>query len=349
VGKNGSTLLLGPHGAAWLLLLLSSCAGGPAVFTWKSPERLSWPGNPKGPWIEFLLAYRGTMDVERKRGFWEGLSSLLAGSREERLVSPAGLALDGRENLYVADPGRRALHKISLRTGLHQVFTHSAGGTFLSPVGVAAGPEGRVFVSDSARGRITVLSSSGKVLGEIGKKGEIGRPTGMAWDPLKGRLLVADTTRGRILAFRADGALLGAYGRRGAGPGEFNYPTAVAVSRKGLVLVSDSMNFRVQVLSPEMKPIRTFGIPGRGPGNFACPKGIALDSRDHVYVADSMFDNVQIFDLEGRLLLVFGSRGTGLGRFYLPSGLFIDSKDRIFVSDGGNARLQVFQFHEAPK
>ncbi len=349
MGKNGSIPLQRLLGPAGILLLLVSCAGGPAVFTWKSPEHLTWPRNPKGPWIEFLLAYRGTMDVTRKKGFWEGLSDMLAGSREERLVSPAGLALDAEENLYVADPGRRALHKISLRTGLHQVFTRSAGGGFQSPVGVAIGPEGKVFVSDSAAGRITILSPSGEVLGEIGKKGRIGRPTGMAWDPLKKRLLVVDTTGGRILAFHPNGISIGVYGRRGSGPGEFNYPTAIAVSRRGLVLVTDSMNFRIQVLSPDMKPIRAFGIPGRGPGNFACPKGLALDSRDHVYVVDSMFDNVQIFDLEGRLLLVFGSEGTALGRFYLPSGIFIDTKDRVFVSDSGNSRIQVFQFHEAPK
>ncbi len=332
-----------------LTLLFASCAGGPARFTWRAGKPLTWPTNPKGPWIGFVLAYGGTRDVQRSIGFWERISTLFAGAREEHLVSPNGLAMDKAGHLYIADPGRRAVHKVSLKTGIHQVFPGPKEGGFQSPVGIALGPKGRVFVSDSAAGRVLVLSQEGEFLGFLGKKGTFLRPTGIAWDPKNGRLLVVDTLACRILAFLPGGKQAGVFGRRGSGPGEFNFPTSLAVSRGGLVAVCDSMNFRIQILSPRMRPIRSFGIPGRGPGNFACPKGVALDSENHIYVVDSMFDNVQIFDLQGRLLLVFGSRGTALGRFYLPSGIFIDSKDRIFVSDSGNARVQIFQFHEASR
>ncbi len=166
-------------------LLLASCAGGPPVFKRKPAEPLTWPRKPEGPWIELLLAYGGSGDVERSTGFWEGLSNLLAGAGEVHLVAPSGIAIDRKQNLYVADPGLRAVHVISFSSGTHRVFTSAGSGSFRSPVGVALGPGGKVFVTDSAAGKIYILDASGRPLGEAGKGISPGRPTGIAWDPTR--------------------------------------------------------------------------------------------------------------------------------------------------------------------
>ncbi len=325
-------------------VLLSACASGPGRFLRRPSEPIGWPPG-SAPRVELLFAYHSTRDVERHPGFWASITGFFTGTDEIQLVSPYGMALDGDEHLWIADPGASGLHRLSLRTGEHRFFRKAGDTKLRTPIGVTIGPAGNVYVTDSTLERIFVLDGDGDLVRRIGDPPALGRPTGIAYDPHRNRLLVLDTTGGRLLALSLDGKLLRSVGRRGGGQGEFNFPTNLCVGRDGRIYVSDSMNFRVQILGPDLKPEASFGTVGRGPGTFASPKGVAVDSQGHIYVADAMFDNIQIFDRSGRLLLAVGGHGSSLGQFTLPSALYIDPKDRIFVADSGNARFQVLQFH----
>ncbi len=327
------------------LLSFASCAAGPARFLRVPKERISWPPISENPRVEVLMAYHSTRDVERSRGFWSSIFGFFLGHDELQLVSPYGLAVDEKDRLWIADPGAGGLHRLDLESGEHLFFRNAGRTKLKTPIGVALGPGGLVFLSDSTLGRIFVFDREGNYHRKFGSPNELGRPTGIAWDRNEGRLLVLDTTGGRILSFDPTGKRLGVHGRRGAKPGEFNFPTNLCIDRESRIYITDSMNFRIQILSPAFEPLTSFGVVGRGPGTFASPKGIAVDSQGHIYVADGMFDNIQIFDPKGRLLLAVGSKGSGLGNFYLPTGLYIDPKDRIFVADSGNARVQILKFH----
>jgi hypothetical protein len=76
-----------------------------------------------------------------------------------------------------------------------------------------------------------------------------------------------DGTQRLVAHFGADGSFLHSIGRRGAGPGEFEIPTAVGVSPSGDVVVVDVGLLRLsvferparEVASPE---VRTFPLPG---------------------------------------------------------------------------------------
>src|SRR5205807_7758485 len=99
--------------------------------------------------------------------------------------------------------------------------------------------------------------------------------------------------------------LLARIGSRGTEPGQFNYPTNVALDSHGRIYVSDSLNFRIQQFGPDFAPIRQIGRKGDLPGYFGQPKGIAIDSQDHLYVLDAHFEAVQVFDAMGQLLMDF--------------------------------------------
>lgn len=173
----------------------------------------------------------------------------------------------------------------------------------------------------------------------------MGRPTGIAINPVTGELLVVDTMHSVILRFSLiDHSLKGVIGQEGKETGRFHLPTHISVSPAGNIHVTDSLNFRVQVLSPEGKYVSTFGAAGDSPGFFSRPKGVAVDSDGNIYVVDALFDNVQVFSTEGKLLMSFGKPGKELGEFWLPSGIFIDGKDMIYVSDSYNKRVQIFQY-----
>jgi len=138
-------------------------------------------------------------------------------------------------------------------------------------------------------------------------------------------------------------AVLQTIGRRGTGPGEFNYPTALTLSR-GQLYVVDAMNFRIQALTPDGQFVRSFGQLGNRTGTMNRPKGIAADSDGHLYVVDALFETVQVFDPEGRLLYYFGATGRGPGEFVLPAGIYIGPRDTIYVADSYNRRVQVFRY-----
>ena len=135
----------------------------------------------------------------------------------------------------------------------------------------------------------------------------------------------------------------GQWGSQGAGQGQFDSPTGLAVSPVvGNVYVTDSGNHRVQVFSPAGAYIDEWGSQGAGQGEFQSPAGIELDSLGNVYVADRGNHRIQKFSSTGMFIDEWGTNGTGQGEFNQPWGIATDADDNPHVSDSLNSRIQVF-------
>ena len=340
-------LYLGLFVVCAAIAALAACAASPLTGFAQPGGRISWPPDDPNPRVELKFTYSGTDESQAGRGFFARMGDFFAGSEAFRFVSPYGIAGSAGQQLFVADSELGAVHVVNFEEQTHSLLLGAPDAPMQTPVGVVLLPDGRLFVTDSRASRVHIFRA-GQYLRSFGSPAELGRPTGIAHDALRDRLLITDTTGGRVLAYSTSGELLGAHGKRGDAPGQFNYPTNIAVTRDGSIVVVDTMNFRVQRLTPDFEPQSSFGLAGDGPGAFARPKGIGIDSEGHVYVVDAMFDNVQIFDTDGQLLLTFASRGSGFGQLLLPSGIWIDDEDRIVVADSGNSRIQVFQYHTQP-
>jgi len=273
------------------------------------------------------------------------------GPRRGSIVKPMGLGVDARGNVYVADQGAKRVAAFAPDGTLLRIY--GGPSLFLNPVDVAVDPAaGIVYVVDSYLHQVLAFrQSDGALVRRIGRNvGDVAnkqRRLGI------GGMDVA--THGGAESDLASRSSLGhstnrtneprdLVENRGSGPGEFRYPSFVAVGQTGNIYVSDAMNFRVQVFDRGGVFLRNIGKQGDRPGTFARPKGVAVDSEGHVYVADGAFNNVQIFDEQGRLLLAFGQVGRSDGELALPLGLFIDEHDFIYVADRVNDRLQVFQY-----
>ncbi|MCL4514925.1 MAG: 6-bladed beta-propeller [Firmicutes bacterium] len=300
-----------------------------------------WPSPPARARIQFVKVISSLKDLGGKPSLWERFLNLVAGEAPERLVTPHGLAVF-ENRLYIADSDGHAVWEFDMaRPAVHR---WDIGEHFLTPIGIAVDQKGKVFVSDSGRGSVFVLSPEGRLLKAIRGENLFVRPTGLAVDRARQKLYVVDTAGNRITVLDTESyKLVTIFGRRGDKPGEFNYPVHAFV-RNDRLYVSDSLNFRVQVFTLDGRFESSFGRMGDGSGDFARPKGVAVDSAGHIYVVDALFDRVQIFDRDGRLLLPFGESGQGLGEFWLPTGIYIDEKDRIFVADSSNRRVEVFQY-----
>ena len=328
--------------ACLLLVLLGSCRG-------PSPQKLEpapaaaarvWPLPPAEPRVKWVGQIATPADLGLRVSFFTRMGNFLTGGDRgrEKLIKPFGLALDEAGNLCVTDTGANAVYFFDLAHRRSQRWTQIGGLSLISPVAIAK-RNGLVYVADSGLRSVLVADEKGRLQHQI-KEG-LERPSGLALTA--DRLYIADAGAHCVLAYDLQGRLLFRFGARGNKPGEFNFPTHLAVDPQGRIHVTDAMNSRVQVFDREGHFLREIGSLGDGSGYFSRPKGVAVDRLGQIYVTDALFDNVQIFDPEGRFLLDFGSAGPLHGEFWMPAGIAIGADNLIYVADSYNGRIQIFQ------
>jgi DNA-binding beta-propeller fold protein YncE len=325
-------------------IVLLSAAGIALPALGGDPERLVWPPGPAQPRVEFVRAFSRPADLGIGKGFFERFKDLLFGETESRIVRPMAVVASGGV-LYVADPGAKGVHRFDTVAGNYALITAADSVPLPSPVGLARGDAGEIYVTDSQLAQVFVIRPGEKSALALRLDVKLTQPTGIAFDSISGQLYVVDTKQHCIHIFARDGSLAGSIGRRGSGDGEFNYPTYLWRTPQGRLYVTDSLNFRIQVFDARGQFASKFGRQGDGTGEAARQKGVATDRYGHVYVVDALFHAFQIFDTTGRLLLPVGERGHERGEFWLPTGIFIDQDDgMIYVADSYNQRIQVLRY-----
>lgn len=331
---------------AALLAALAVVPAWPAQADRKSSEQPTvsapvWPAPPAEERIRFVLGVDGASDWGVTRGWLGRLADSLTGRREMPFVRPTGVA-ERAGVLYVADPGAQCVVILDSAGRREVRVTRFGDRVLVSPVAVAPGPDGSVFVADSWLRQVLMFGRDGRFQRIAATEGLL-RPAAVAYDLDRQRLYVADSQAHAVIEFDTQGRPVRTIGRKGDAEGEFNSPTHVALDGHGGLVVTDALNFRVQAFDADGQWRYRLGEAGDGAGNFAAPKGVAVDPAGHVFVADAMFDAVQVFNSQGQLLLGFGRQGTGAGEFWMPNGLFISEQGRLYVADAYNRRVQVFQ------
>lgn len=184
--------------------------------------------------------------------------------------SPAGVAVDGSGNVFVADSGNNTIRKIT-------------------PAGVVTTLAGR----DG--------SNAGSLDGS-GTNARFNNPGGVATDR-SGNIYVADTNNHTLRKITPAGAvstLAGFAGTRGSSDGlgaaaRFSSPTGLAVDSAGNIYVADTGSATIRKVTPAGLVSTIVGLAGLsgnadGTGNairLTTPYGVAVDSAGNVYVADS--------------------------------------------------------------
>jgi len=310
------------------------------------PIPLAWPRDAANPKIHYLESISSPADASVRRGIFARFGDLLLGpgAGPTALLRPFAVAVDGGGRLLAVDQGVPVVHVVDSARNKHRVLRGPSRQPLESPAGVDADASGNIYVTDSAQGRLLLFDSDGRFLRYLGEaRGEslFKRPTGVAVDRSSGLIYLTDSLRHKVTVLHSSGAVEREWGRRGEAPGEFNYPTAVALAADR-VYVLDTMNFRVQVFTAAGDFLSSFGRAGNEPGCFFRPKGLAVDAkRNLVLVVDAMFEVVQAFTPEGTLVFAFGHPGSGPGEFRLPAGICISGDGRMLVADTYNGRIQV--------
>ena len=265
-----------------------------------------------------------------------------------QLAEPYGLAIDSKNNLYVADQKVGAVFIFNTETREVELIKNGKQAHFVRIVGLAMDDGDRLFVADPGLRHVLVFDSTHKATDVI--TDGMAEPGSLAIDRENRLLYVSDVKLDQVLVYDADTLKLkrkmGTTGKNHelTTPGDFAKPTGMAVDREGNLYVCDTLNDRIEVFDADGKFISTYGKNGDGPGYFARPKGIAIDGDGHIWVADGMQDRVQVFNNEWQLLITFGGHGLLPGQFQGLVGVAIDKNNRVFTSEIYPGRVQQFRY-----
>ena len=133
------------------------------------------------------------------------------------------------------------------------------------------------------------------------------------------------------------------FGKAGAGNGEFNLPSSMAVDPEGNLFVADMFNNRIQKFTSAGVFLRSYGRQGFGDGLFLNPAGVAISRSGRLHVGDSKNYRVQVFTLGLDFILRFGAEGSDAGKFFGGSlKVATDSANNVYVLDTWLYRVQKF-------
>jgi len=343
-GRRAALLLL-----AGLLVTGSSNAEKRPPVPVKKPVNLVWPLPPQKPRVKFLDYLANNTDVEppKQKGWLQKLINEDASTNVIGMKQPAGIAVDSKDRIYVADTIAGSVFVFDREKKSLSLLGAESAGKLVSPFGVAIDSHDNIYVSDVRLKQVNIYDPEWNLKGLVHTIGgqDLVNPAGLALDEERRRLLIVDSHAHHIVVANLDHPDQGTFfGKRGEEEAELNFPVHAAVDKAGQIYVTSTLGFSVKVFDKDFKFVRTLGKHGDGIGMFDRPKGVAIDSEGHLYVADASFSNFQIFDPDGRTLLFVGGFGKDPGFFLVPSAIFIDKKDRIYVSDSANKRIQIFQF-----
>jgi DNA-binding beta-propeller fold protein YncE len=214
---------------------------------------------------------------------------------------------------------------------------------FSEPFGIAAAPDGTIFVADAGHAhRIRRISPDGHV--ETVASG-FSTPSGLALAP-DGTLYIADTGNHVIRRITPEGliATVAGDGTPGHADGpahqaRFNGPIGIAMARDGRILVADTYNDRIRAIDVDgiVSTLAGSGRPGKDDGlakeaSFDTPSGLAIDASGTLYVADTGNDMLRVVDQTGRVTTPAWAYGNG---FFRPTGIAVGPDRELYVADEG--------------
>jgi DNA-binding beta-propeller fold protein YncE len=278
------------------------------------------------------------------------------------LNAPRAITPGLSDDFYVADSrNHRILHIASDGNLLHEWGTFAdviSGdapiGTFNEPWGVAVGPDGAVYVTDTWNHRVQKFTEDGQPLTMWGQFGQpltddvqsassFWGPRGIDVDD-NGHVLVTDTGNKRIVVFDEDGNYITEFGSAGFDPGQFDEPVGLAVAPGGTVYVVDTWNQRVQGFAPSEDgtfyfPSIQWDVNGWFGQSLDNKPFIAVGPDENVYVTDPEGYRIIEFTSDGQFVRTWGDFGSGLEEIGLAAGVTVDQLGFVWVTDAGNNRI----------
>jgi len=208
------------------------------------------------------------------------------------------------------------------------------------PTRVAAGPDGKFFVTDAVAGSVFIYNEALRLSGEL--KG-LDSPLGIAVGP-EGRIFVGNNGRDNVEVYRADGVLQAAID-----DGNITMPNDIVLGPDQKIYVVDSRSHTVKVYDTKGRWLKNIGGPGDGAGQLQFPVAAALSGGEgagRLYVADQGHARIQVYDLAGNFVQSYGGKIEAFsseweGRFSKLQSLGMDRRNRLHALDCYLNKVQI--------
>ncbi|MHB1021279.1 MAG: Ig-like domain repeat protein [Acidobacteriaceae bacterium] len=256
------------------------------------------------------------------------------------LNTPAGLAIDGAGNLYIADSNNHAIRRVDANTGIITTVAGTIGHPGYSGDGGAA------------------------------TSAELNTPEGVAFDN-NGDLYIADTGNNRIrevdattgnISTVAGTGTAGFSGDGGAATSaQLNAPWDVTVSAAGDLYIADQNNNRIRMVAASNGNISTVAGSGATPGSngdngpataaqLNIPENVALDPAGNLYIADAGNNRVRKVNAATGIITTIAGNGNSSASgdggpatqagLYGPDALSLDGNGNLYISDLFHHRIR---------
>jgi sugar lactone lactonase YvrE len=266
---------------------------------------------------------------------------------DARFNSPAGIAIDGTGNLFIADQNNNRIREVGFLTVVNLTVSTLAGngvagfadgaGTiaqFKSPTDITSDAAGNVYVADMQNKRIRKVTPAGVVSTYAGcnlagyldgpaATAQFYMPEGIASDAA-GNIYVVDgsTVIRKISTAGIVSTIAGAYGSNTGyvdGPisvARFSHPKALAVDAAGNIYVTDYSAIRKITTAGQVITIAGKNVPGYvdsvgTAAAFSDPDGLAVDAAGNIYVADRGNHRIRKITPAGVVTTIGGSGPVG--------------------------------------
>jgi trimeric autotransporter adhesin len=301
--------------------------------------------------LTLAFAFAGPLLAQGIISTLAGNTWILPGGATRALNTPLGgvegLAVDGKGNLFVADPDNHIVFKIAPDGTTSIVAGNGISGysgdtgpapkaSLDQPVALAFDRAGNLYIADAEGQRVRKVAPDGTIStvagnGSYGFAGDRGiavnasmaYPSGVAVDSA-GNLYISDYGNNRIRQVSPDG-LINTYAGTGApgtagdgGPAlnaTFNQPHQIAIDSSGNLYVADDR--RIRKITPPPALVSTIAGNGSyspsGDGGQAVnaglptPYGVAVDAGGNVYVTDFIYNVVRVIDTTGTIRTIAGN------------------------------------------
>ncbi|MEK6589698.1 MAG: RHS repeat-associated core domain-containing protein, partial [Nitrospinota bacterium] len=258
-----------------------------------------------------------------------------------QLYNPYNIAVDGEENLFIADMTNHRVRKVSA----DGIITLVAGSGSYGCEDCSGGYGGDGGFATDAR---------------------LNRPSGVTIDG-QGNLFIADRDNHRIRKVSPDGIIItvagnGVRGYSGDGSqatnAKINSPEGIAVDGLGNLFISDTGNHRIRKISPDriITTVAGNGIAGySGDGGAASsamlysPTGVTVDKLGNLFIVDYWNARIRKVNVNGVIITVAGNGIKGYSgdgdlatnaSLRYPWGVTVDSYGNLFIADPGNQRIR---------
>lgn len=274
------------------------------------------------------------------------------------LNGPAGLAIDGVENIYVAEARGHRIRKINVKSGLVTTIAGCGECGFDGDGGPAAnahlhGPEGvfvdsvgNVLIADTYNQRIRKVDGNTGIITTIAGNGKAGyqgdgidareamlnEPAGVVADKF-GNVYFNDYRNERVRKINTEGIITtyagtGTKGYWGDGgpayEAQINEVYGLAIDKQNNLYLMDSMNFAVRKIDAVTQIISTLFQ-----GDMNHPHAVEITDNDIIFVADTGNERIQMFDNKQNLRSVIAADSP----LFRAHGLRMDSQGNLYFID----------------